>query len=69
MLQKHLNLTTRLGSKVRVDVIDEKYVYGAWFDNVSMWYPCKWSNKDGKYIEDGDPVSLDLVGWIPSPLS
>ena len=60
---------TRLGSKVRIDFIDGQYIYGAWFDNAGFWYPARWSNKDGKYIEAGDPVSLDLINWTPSPLS
>ena len=59
--------TTRLGSKVRIDLIYGEFVYGAWFDNVDQWYPALWDLKTGKYT-DGDPVSLDLVNWIPSPL-
>ena len=60
-----METSTRLGSRVVIDVITPTTLYGRWFDGVSEWYPYKW-NAEGK-VWSGDRVcSLDIV-W-PSGL-
>lgn len=57
-----METSTRLDSRVMLDHIIGDYVFGIWHDGVDSWYPGKWNNTTGKYLEaDQANVSLDIL--------
>lgn len=57
------NPRTITGSPVVIYHKDDKYIYGAWFDQHSQWYPQRWHEHGRVHPDDaGKPVkcSLDL---------
>ena len=59
-----METSTRLGSRVIVDVTTPIALYGRWYDGVSEWFPTKW-NAEGKLWDGSRVCSLDIV-WPPS---
>ena len=58
-----METTTRINSRVIIDVVTNEYLYGRWFDGINAWFPGRW-NVEGK-LHDGALMSSLDIKWKP----